>query len=178
MCGWKQHFSVNLEALSSAAFRVRENPEGPQNKLLDLQAASKITSLSASLFPWVTLHSLCWQNIKEGGEGEDGKGHIHLSIFDSEFIFLSLWATAFMKGIWVKLNIYLSTGSLSIYRAWDVLPSNVQSFTKSISLYHVYQCKNTPVFSSVSLQWLVRFIQSNFLDYSVKRNTKILTLFC
>lgn len=44
----KQHFSVNLEALSSAAFKVCENPEGPQNKLPDMHAASTITSLSMS----------------------------------------------------------------------------------------------------------------------------------
>lgn len=57
MCRWKQHFSVNLETLSSAAFGACENPQGPENKWLDLQAAGKITSLSASLFPRVTLHS-------------------------------------------------------------------------------------------------------------------------
>lgn len=36
--------SVNLEAWRSAAIKVCENPEGPQNKLLVMYAASKITS--------------------------------------------------------------------------------------------------------------------------------------
>lgn len=87
MCSWKQHFNDNLEALRSTAFQLRENPERLQNKSPELQAASEITSLPASLFPWVTLYSWCWRNIKEAQWERMKEGCIHHSISESKIYF-------------------------------------------------------------------------------------------
>lgn len=90
---------LTLKHQAALAFRVRQDPQGPQNKLLDLRAASKITSLSASLFPWVTLHSSVDGILKRLLKKEKKEQPITPQ---PGGVFLPLWTAAFVNDIQVN----------------------------------------------------------------------------
>lgn len=151
MCRWKQHFSVNLEALSSAAFGVRKNPQGPKNKWLHLQAASKITSLSASLFSWVTLHSYVDRILKSTVREDRKRAHSPLHVVACIYFPFSVSHCLYEWHPSEQAHTYLSAGiSQDTHRAWGVLPSKLMLWTICLPLSCLSVEKHTDVFKCVA----------------------------